>query len=67
VAETNRSTGLPPRRPAPAPDTRKHLIAEYRHRAAEVDCLCGWTGSTASTDGKTSDWTRHLAASRESG
>jgi hypothetical protein len=57
-------TGLPPRRPAPVPDERKHVIAEYRHRLQEVTCVCGWIGSSAMPDGRTSDWSRHIASSR---
>ncbi|MEW6225221.1 MAG: hypothetical protein AB1627_11390 [Chloroflexota bacterium] len=57
-------TGLPPRRPAPPADERKHVIAEYRHRHQEVTCVCGWIGSSAMPDGRTSDWSRHVAASR---
>ena len=59
------SPRLPPRRPSPGPDPRKHLIAEYKHRLQEVWCICGWTGSSASVNGRTSDWSRHVAASRE--
>ena len=58
------ATGLPPRRPAPPADERKHVIAEYRHRSQEVTCVCGWTGSSASTDAGASDWSRHVAANR---
>ena len=54
--------GLPPRRPAPAVDERKHVIAEYRHKSQEVTCVCGWVGSSESPDGRTSDWSRHVAA-----
>jgi len=65
VTEPRRpGNGLPPRRPAPPVDERKHVIAEYRHRAQEVTCVCGWLGSSASPDGRTSDWSRHVAASR---
>ena len=58
------STGLPPRRQAPPADERKHVIAEYRHRSQEVTCVCGWIGSSAMPDGRTSDWSRHVAAAR---
>jgi len=64
VAEQRRP-GLPPRRPAPDPDRRKHVIAEYRHRAQTVICVCGWTGSSAMPDGRTSEWSRHVAAMRQ--
>jgi len=56
--------GLPPRRPAAEPDPRRHVIAEYRHRDQEVTCICGWTGSSVMPDGRTSDWSRHVAAAR---
>ena len=45
-------TGLPPRRPPSEPDPRKHLIADYRHREQQVTCVCGWVGSSQSTDGR---------------
>ncbi len=57
-------SGLPPRRPAPPELEKKHVIAEYRHRSQEVTCVCGWVGSSAMPDGRTSDWSRHVAASR---
>jgi hypothetical protein len=44
----------------------KHVIAEYRHRAQSVTCVCGWEGSTETTDGRTSPWSRHVAANRTS-
>jgi hypothetical protein len=53
----------PPRRPEP-PATPKHVIEEYRHRHLEVTCVCGWVGSTATTDGRNSDWSAHVAANR---
>ena len=56
--------GLPPRRPTPAVDERKHVIAEYRHKSQEVTCVCGWVGSSESPDGRTSDWSRHVTAAR---
>lgn len=59
-----RRPGLPPRRPAPETDRRKHVIAEYRHRAQQVTCVCGWKGSSEMTDGRTSDWSRHVAEGR---
>jgi hypothetical protein len=65
MAETRRGpSGLPPRRPAPEVDQRRHVIAEYRHRHQEVTCVCGWVGSSAMPDGRTSDWSRHVAAGR---
>ncbi len=57
-------SGLPSRRPAPEPDARKHVIAEYRHAMQQVTCVCGWVGSSESPDGRTSDWSRHVTASR---
>ena len=42
----------------------KHVIAEYRHREKSVTCVCGWRGSTDSPDGKTSEWSAHVAANR---
>ncbi|TMG24260.1 MAG: hypothetical protein E6H96_07585 [Chloroflexi bacterium] len=42
----------------------KHVIAEYKHRAQTVTCVCGWHGSTLTTDGRRSEWTDHLAANR---
>ena len=51
--------------PVVSPDAPlKHVIAQYRHREAYVECVCGWTGSSASTDGHTSDWSRHVAANQ---
>lgn len=66
MADAPRPTfGLPPRRPVPDVETeRKHVIAEYKHKAQQVTCVCGWEGSSASPDGRTSDWSRHVAASR---
>ena len=40
----------------------KHVIAEYKHRAQTVTCVCGWHGSTL-TRGSSS---RGRAASRRS-
>jgi hypothetical protein len=56
--------GLPSRKPAPEPDPRRHVIAEYRHSAQQVTCVCGWVGSSESPDGRTSDWSRHVTAGR---
>jgi len=42
----------------------KHVIAEYKHRAQTITCVCGWHGSTTSPDGRRSEWTDHLAAFR---
>jgi len=49
---------LPPREP-PA-----HVIAEYKHQAQTITCTCGWHGKSSSPDGRTSEWTAHLAANR---
>ncbi len=55
------------RRPAPpAPDAPlKHVIAEYRHAVQQVTCTCGWSGSSATTDGRNSPWSLHVAANRQ--
>lgn len=50
----------------PTPDAARHVIDEYRHRAQTVTCTCGWHGSTASADGRTSEWSRHVAENRRS-
>ena len=50
-------------RPA-ANEPLKHVIAEYKHQAQTITCVCGWHGSSASSDGRTSEWTAHLAANR---
>jgi hypothetical protein len=42
----------------------KHVIAEYKHRAQTVTCVCGWEGSTVLADGRTSEWSRHVAENR---
>ncbi len=57
-------TSLP--RPKPvATDEKRHVIAEYKHRAQQVTCVCGWQGSSAvAADGRTSEWSEHLAAHR---
>jgi hypothetical protein len=53
----------------PAPggvaDRPKHVIANYRHRDETVECVCGWTGSSASPDGRSSPWSLHVAANRQ--
>ena len=48
----------------PTTEGPKHVIEEYKHRAQTVTCTCGWHGSTSSSDGRTSDWSRHVAANR---
>jgi hypothetical protein len=55
-----------PSRPAANATTEplKHVIAEYKHQAQTITCVCGWHGSSLSTDGRTSAWTAHLAANR---
>lgn len=56
---------LQPRRPpGRADEPFRHLIDEYKHRAQTVTCTCGWHGSSASPDGRTSEWKEHLAATR---
>jgi hypothetical protein len=46
----------------------KHVIAEYKHGAQTITCVCGWHGSSAPTEGngpnRGSEWTAHLAANR---
>ena len=42
----------------------KHVIAEYKHQAQTITCVCGWHGRSSSPDGRTSEWTAHLAAFR---
>ena len=56
---------LQPRRPpGRADEPFRHLIDEYKHQSQTVTCTCGWHGSSASPDGRTSDWKDHLAATR---
>lgn len=56
---------LQPRRPPGRPDDPfRHLIDEYRHREQRVVCTCGWSGSSASPDGRTSEWKDHLTAAK---
>jgi hypothetical protein len=47
----------------PAP----HVIDEYKHRLQQITCTCGWRGSSASPDGRNSEWKDHLAANRPPG
>jgi len=42
----------------------KHVIAEYKHRAQTVTCVCGWHGSSAAPDARSSEWSMHVAANR---
>ncbi len=42
----------------------KHVIAEYKHKAQTVICVCGWTGSSASIDTRPSEWSGHVASTR---
>ena len=42
----------------------KHVIAEYKHRAQTVTCVCGWSGSSAQVDARPSEWSGHVAAHR---
>lgn len=55
---------LQPRRPPGRVEPFRHLIDEYKHQTQTVTCTCGWQGSSASPDGRTSDWKDHLAATR---
>jgi hypothetical protein len=48
----------------PVVEQPRHVIDEYKHRAQTITCTCGWHGSCASPDGRTSDWREHLAATR---
>ena len=58
-------TMRPARPSVPAPnEPLKHVIAEYKHQAQTITCVCGWHGKSSSTDGRTSEWTAHLAANR---
>jgi hypothetical protein len=52
--------GVAPR----APEPLKHVIAEYKHQAQTITCVCGWHGSSASADGRSSEWSAHVAANR---
>jgi hypothetical protein len=59
---------LQPRRPpGRADEPFRHLIDEYRHRDQTVVCTCGWSGSSASPDGRTSEWKDHLTAAKNGG
>jgi len=60
-----RRSGLPSRRPNPEPDRIRHVIAEYKHRAQRITCVCGWTGSSEMLDGRTSEWSRHVSEMRQ--
>jgi hypothetical protein len=57
---------VPPRPGAAprAPEPLKHVIAEYKHQAQTITCVCGWHGSSASPDGRSSEWSAHVAANR---
>jgi hypothetical protein len=48
----------------PANEPLRHVIAEYKHQARTITCVCGWYGRSLSFDGRTSEWTEHLAANR---
>lgn len=58
---------LQPRRPPGRAEPFRHLIDEYKHQTQTVTCTCGWRGSSASPDGRTSDWKDHLTATRNDG
>ena len=55
---------LRPPRPPGADDLPKHVIAEYKHRARIVTCVCGWVGSSEGELGQSSEWAAHVAANR---
>ena len=57
---------VPPRpgAAARAPEPLKHVIAEYKHQAQTITCVCGWHGSSAPTERGGSEWTAHLAEFR---
>jgi hypothetical protein len=62
---SERGTGFNGRRiPDPTEQPFRHVIAEYRHAAQTITCTCGWSGSSASTDGRDSAWSQHLAEHR---
>ena len=42
----------------------KHVIDVYRHKDQTVTCVCGWHGSSAASDGQTSEWNAHLTQMR---
>lgn len=42
----------------------RHVIEQYTHRIQIVRCVCGWTGSSATTSGRPSEWNRHVAEFR---
>ena len=50
----------PPVKPAVTNEPFKHVIDEYKHQAQTITCTCGWHGSSASPDGRGSEWTQHL-------
>ena len=72
-AQSVTDTTRPPLRPGSYRFTRpestkpKHVIAEYEHAQQTVTCTCGWHGSSATPDGRTSDWSRHVAENRPGG
>ncbi len=51
-------------KPPVANEPLKHVIAEYKHKAQTVLCVCGWTGSSASIDTRPSEWSGHVASTR---
>ena len=48
----------------PTAEPLKHVIAEYKHRAETVTCVCGWFGSSSAVDGGPSQWNAHLVEMR---
>jgi hypothetical protein len=49
----------------PNAQPKQHVIAEYKHRAQTVTCVCGWHGSTEALPGQRSPWTEHVASNRQ--
>ncbi len=54
----------PPIKPPPEDQPLRHVIEEYKHKARTVTCVCGWHGSSASPDGRSSEWSAHLVETR---
>jgi|EndMetStandDraft_8_1072994.scaffolds.fasta_scaffold119501_2 hypothetical protein len=46
------------------PVPKAHVIAEYKHRARTITCICGWHGSSEGPMGTQSPWTRHVVENR---
>jgi hypothetical protein len=43
----------------------KHVIAEYKHKAQTVTCVCGWHGSTEPIGVGPSEWQLHVSKNRK--